>query len=90
MAKEGTKEGWKTIKEEAEKDWDKMDLDWNKRPLSDSEESKESHEVESIGERLNIQIISHQSWLFSLRVIMILLQTSKWSPRTTSMNLKRT
>ena len=90
MAKEGTKEGWKTIKEETEKDWDKMDLDWNKRPLSDSEESNESHEVESIGERLNIQIISHQSWLFSLRVIMILLQTSKWSPRTTSMNLKRT
>ena len=90
MAKEGTKEGWKTIKEEAEKDWDKMDLDWNKRPLSDSEESKESHEVESIGERLNIQIISHQSWLFSLRVIMTLLQTSKWSPRTTLMNLKRT
>ena len=70
MAKEGTKEGWKTIKEEAEKDWDKMDLDWNKRPLSDSEESKESHEVESIGKRLNIQIISHQSWLFSLRVIL--------------------
>ena len=90
MAKEATKEGWKTIKEEAEKDWDKMDLDWNKRPLSDSKESKESHEVESIGERLNIQIISHQSWLFSLRVIMILLQTSKWSQRTTLMNLKRT
>ena len=90
MAKEGTKEGWKTIKEEAEKDWDKMDLDWNKRPLSDSEESNESHEVESEGERLNIQILSHPSWLFSLRVIMILLQTSKWSPRTTLMNLKRT
>ena len=89
MAKEGTKEGWKTIKEEAEKDWDKMDLDWNKRPLSDSEESNESNEIVRKGERLNIQIISHQSWLFSLRVIMILLQTSKWSQRTTLMTLKR-
>jgi len=52
LAKEGTKEGWKTVKEEAEKDWDKMDLDWNKRPLSDSEESKESHEVESKDEQM--------------------------------------
>ena len=58
MAKEATKEGWKTIKEEAAKDWDKMDLDWNKRPLSDSEESKESNEVENKGERLIIQIVS--------------------------------
>ena len=60
MAKEATKEGWKTIKEEVEKDWDKVDLDWNKRPLSDSEESNESNEIERKGERLNIEIISHQ------------------------------
>ena len=65
MAKEATKDGWKTIKEEAEKDWDKMDLDWNKRPLSDSEESNESNEIERKGERLNIQIIYYQPYPIS-------------------------